>query len=133
VPLFNVFFLFVKGCTTNSDDNETSKDDGFETQSNASSSQNSDSNLMAKSISENSHKLAAYLAYTNNCAFLPDGDNTQELIQPHDMIEQDTSASQPVWIQDKSSPNSTAISDESMLDSSVLKKPNEKSEKGNSS
>lgn len=107
------------GCTTNSEDNENSKDDGFETQSNASSSQNSDSNLMTnKSISENSHKLAAYLAYTNNCSFLPDADNPEQL--------QSTTAAE----QDKSSPNSTVISDESMSDSNSPRKSNENIENG---
>lgn len=66
------FRLAAKKFSANLDDNEASlKDDGFETQSNASSSQTSDPKIEMKSTAEDdsisidsSHKLAAY---TNKC------------------------------------------------------------------
>ena len=70
-----------------------------------------------KSISENSHKLAAYLAYTNNCSFLPDADSPDQL---HSV------SAEP----EKSSANSTVISDESMSDSNSPRKSNENIENG---
>ena len=53
------------GCTNYSDDNEASKDDGFETQSNASSSQTSDS--LTGSNSNNNNKANCFLSFNNNC------------------------------------------------------------------
>lgn len=118
-------FFCCLGGTTNSDDNEGFKDDGFETQSNASSSQTNDSHpTKTDPETATNHKLAAYLAYTNN-SFLPEDVQLRRTTSPGSTTNSDSEK----WLDLKlnnSSNFDTEKSIEALLDTEKELNKNEK-------